>query len=50
MNTIVLNVGINGSVESMVKMDRSLTGAPNVKHQIGIEMQLALKRMAFEDA
>jgi hypothetical protein len=50
MNTIVLNVGINRSIESMVKMDQSQQGAPNVKHQIGIEMQLALKRMAFEDA
>ena len=45
-----INVGINGSIESMVKMDRSLKGAPNVKHQIGIETQLVLKRMAFEDA
>ena len=50
MNTIVLNVGINGSIESMAKMDQSQQGAPNVKHRIGIEMQLALKRMVFEDA
>jgi hypothetical protein len=32
------------------KMDQSQQGAPNVKHRIGIEMQSALKRMAFEDA
>jgi hypothetical protein len=50
MNTIVLNVGINGSIESMIKMDQSQQGAPNVKHRIGIEMQLGLNRMAFEDA
>ena len=50
MNTVVLNVGINESVESTVKMDQSQKDAPNVKHRIGIEMQLVLKRMAFEDA
>jgi hypothetical protein len=37
MNTIVLNVGINGSIESMAKMDQSQQGVPNVKDRIGID-------------
>ena len=50
MNIAALNTGINGSIESMVKTDQSQQGAPNVKHRIGIEMQLVRKKMACEDA